>query len=581
MSMWVMTVSRCGVVLCSKTCDRVAETADGTQGRRRIDDRQVAAVDELLDAERLDAELERAPAVRGRVEEHVAVQGRAHLDAARGEPLELERAAAGQDREDHANVGRRAPARRPSQARYACLHLRRVDGERRPPRAAPPAARRRPTGGRTGSRRRLELVEHRRERIEVGERSRAHARADEAGARPARWPEPRTALLLRRPARQCRPPRQPRSSARSVAGSASCPKRRLQREHGDVGPVAVEHAMRASRSCSAGSNAKCPSRRVELAAADRGGVARASQSASMNAAGQRCWWMSTVGIVSQPSPRSGRASTSGSRSGSESPSPTNGTTCPHRTVERERCRLRARCLGGHRPARRAGARPRRRAIRARPSRRAGGRQAAPSSSGPRFPRPGSSKPARARPAARAERASEAIAWTAMPNSLRALSARPLRAPSPSLRPVSDACRSFTARSAAAESTGARASRARSSAVASGWISKFPTEIIRSSAVTTSGFDWAALSSSSTCARTKPNASRAAPWTWGSARKLSGSCSARASPRSLRAGRRCAPSVTCSPAVRTCDADRRVQGVTVRSERLVVERPCDDRACRAA
>ena len=125
------------------------------------------------------------------------------------------------------------------------------------------------------------------------------------------------------------------------------------------------------------------------------------------------------------------------------------------------------------------------------------------------------------------RASAAIAWTAIPSSLRALSARPGCSPSPSGRPVSGAWRSFTARSAALVRTCATTRRARSSAVARAATSKLPTDTSRPSSTSTSGFDWCALSSRSTCSTAKPSASRAAPWSCGMVRKLSGSWSERA------------------------------------------------------
>ena len=140
--------------------------------------------------------------------------------------------------------------------------------------------------------------------------------------------------------------------------------------------------------------------------------------------------------------------------------------------------------GGRTPARRAGARSRRRALRARPSPRAAARRAGPSSSDPRSPPPASSRRARARREARADAPRPRTPGSRS----RARSTRsrpsPERAPRPSGRPVSGAWRSFTARSAALVSTGASASRARSSAVASGRISNAAAETRRPSGVTT-------------------------------------------------------------------------------------------------
>ena len=99
----------------------------------RIDDGQVAAVDELLDAERLDAELERAPAVGRRVEEDVRMQRRTRTSTPREPsrsswngppPARIEKT--------HEKSGQSClAARQPGEVRG--LHLRRVDGERAPP----------------------------------------------------------------------------------------------------------------------------------------------------------------------------------------------------------------------------------------------------------------------------------------------------------------------------------------------------------------------------------------------------------------------------------------------------------------
>ena len=65
------------------------------------------------------------------------------------------------------------------------------------------------------------------------------------------------------------------------------------------------------------------------------------------------------------------------------------------------------------------------------------------------------------------------------------------------------------------------------------ISMLATETMRASSRITSGFSCEALSSSSSWARTKPSASRAAPWICGRQRKVSGSCRFRAAPGSQR------------------------------------------------
>ena len=69
----------------------IAETADGIQCRPRVDDWRVAPIGELVHAEGLDEELDRSSPVRGDVEERVRIERRADVDAAVGEPLELER----------------------------------------------------------------------------------------------------------------------------------------------------------------------------------------------------------------------------------------------------------------------------------------------------------------------------------------------------------------------------------------------------------------------------------------------------------------------------------------------------------
>src|SRR3954451_10317549 len=87
------------VVLTDEARDGFAECIDGANCRCWVDDRGVRAEDELLDAERLDAQLEGWAAVGGGVEEDVRVHRGATLDASDREPLELDRRAAGEDRE--------------------------------------------------------------------------------------------------------------------------------------------------------------------------------------------------------------------------------------------------------------------------------------------------------------------------------------------------------------------------------------------------------------------------------------------------------------------------------------------------
>ena len=123
----------------------------------------------------------------------------------------------------------------------------------------------------------LERVEHRRERIEVGERIRAHAGADETGAR-----------------LPCGQSREPPSCCRDQLGNAVLPgseelcalrrfqrvvpERLLQREHSDVGAQRVEHADARLEVVLGGVEREVPFARVELATADLWWRRAASQS---------------------------------------------------------------------------------------------------------------------------------------------------------------------------------------------------------------------------------------------------------------------------------------------------------------
>ena len=70
----------------------------------------------------------------------------------------------------------------------------------------------------------------------------------------------------------------------------------------------------------------------------------------------------------------------------------------------------------------------------------------------------------------------------------------LAAARPAARPEKGAWSSLTIRSFALVTTGASAIRAKSRAAASGPMSKFPTDTIRRSALTTTGLDWEEFSS---------------------------------------------------------------------------------------
>ena len=93
------------------------------------------------------------------------------------------------------------------------------------------------------------------------------------------------------------------------------------------------------------------------------------------------------------------------------------------------------------------------------------------------------------------RASTVMAWPEVASSDSASSGVASCAASPAARPEKGACNSLTIRSFALVTTGASAIRAKSRAAASGPMSKFPTDTIRRSALTTTGLDWEEFSSS--------------------------------------------------------------------------------------
>ena len=110
----------------------IAEAPDRGERGRRIDHRDVAPVDELGDPVGGEAEVERAPPVRRRVEEDVRVHRGPVVHAARAHPFELDRRTAGEDREDYGQVGEpRGVAREPRG--IGGLHLRAVVDDRAPP----------------------------------------------------------------------------------------------------------------------------------------------------------------------------------------------------------------------------------------------------------------------------------------------------------------------------------------------------------------------------------------------------------------------------------------------------------------
>ena len=360
------------------------------------------------------------------------------------------------------------------------------------------------------------------------------------------------------------------SSSRSDGRQRLDPEGRLQREDGDVDPVAVErldpllgvvHAEVELERSPRASSARC--RRARRRA--RGRAARRRTRRARGAGGGRP-------SVTRASPPSATSSTSGSRSGSGSPSPTNGArsrtiacalavpgargsarrshACAARRSSIESTRATERDLLGEPPRRE---RRHRRAVldalglRRRHELERDRLREEPGLGGDRLDGdPELAERALGEPRALAEPFREAGQ-----RRLEELH-RPLRRARQDLR----------------ERRGAR-DRAPSRAPAT---SKLPTETSRPSSTTTSGFDWCALSSRSTCARTKPSASRAAPCSCGRVRKLSGSCSdARVDAAALE--QRPKPVERLVEARRRPDGrERRVeQRVAVRAERLEVER----------
>ena len=207
----------------------------------RVYDRRVAAVHELPNTERLDAQLDCPPAVRRHVEEGVRVDRRADVQAAQREPLELERAASAEHCEEDAEIWPALAAERePGDVRL--LHPRRVADNPLPPVGSRSA--------RGEARIRMDehdrsccchCVERVRAAIEVHERRRTDGDAHEAVTHMRRGegeePSRRVRRQLARSLDPCTLERIPLVRGELLEGEA-----RLQGEHGDVDSVAIERA---------------------------------------------------------------------------------------------------------------------------------------------------------------------------------------------------------------------------------------------------------------------------------------------------------------------------------------------------
>ena len=217
----------------------IAETADGIQCRRGSTTGVSLPYDELSDAEGLEAQLDRPAAVRRDVEERVRVECRPHVDAAAREPLELERPAAPEHREEHAESRPAlAPEGEPGQIRL--LHARRIADDPLPPsgRAAPEAL---PASGCTKT---AAPAPSRASR--TGPTRSKSRNADEPTETPAS-PRGRTTARRRggaaaRPTRLRTPSTQASSSRRPPRTAVAEAEARLERQHRDVDPVPVERA---------------------------------------------------------------------------------------------------------------------------------------------------------------------------------------------------------------------------------------------------------------------------------------------------------------------------------------------------
>ena len=184
-------------------------------------------------------EFESASAVGSRVEENVPMQGGADVDAARGEPLELDRGSTREDREHDVDIG-------PSlltgsePAEVGPLHLARVSDDRRPP-------------WRCTCRRRVrdrvdeeeagaaQQVEDRGEGVEIVETIGTYRHACKAGARPAHGERHDPTGCGRCQLEDAVLPDALELLALGLVDHIE-PERRLQRDDGGVDARTVQHA---------------------------------------------------------------------------------------------------------------------------------------------------------------------------------------------------------------------------------------------------------------------------------------------------------------------------------------------------
>ena len=200
---------------------------------------------------------------------------------------------------------------------------------------------------------RIDLGEERGVRVGLEQGRRSHRRAGEPLERPARGERAKAAARARAPAPRRPPSTRARARRARPPGSASIPRVGCSDSDGDVDPVAIERGDAAARGrrARAGRARTCPRASSAPLPRSAGGSARA-RSASRNAPGQRCWWTSNV-VTADASCPSATRRTSGSRSGSGSPSPTNGATSRTRRRAALRPRARAGARGDRTPGRRA------------------------------------------------------------------------------------------------------------------------------------------------------------------------------------------------------------------------------------
>src|SRR3989442_9240493 len=123
--------------------DSITEPANCLQCRAGIDHRRVAAVEQLVDAERRETEFERPPTVRRRLEVEVRAQRLADVDPSRAHALKLERRATGKNGEDDGKL-RPAIEATGKPGGVGRLHLRRIVHYGGPPRGSGGRSRGRP-----------------------------------------------------------------------------------------------------------------------------------------------------------------------------------------------------------------------------------------------------------------------------------------------------------------------------------------------------------------------------------------------------------------------------------------------------